>query len=89
MMEQRGVISLDPRSWTTNNENATSDIYPPFLNVDDTDCAFVIDPLEGVATMNWMQVHEPATNRADVSIGGLLLETLREGSTVAQAVQRA
>jgi hypothetical protein len=71
-----------------NNENATSKPYsPPFLDTDDTDYALVVNPFEGAATINLMQVHKLATNRADISIRGLLLEVLREGSTVAQAVQ--
>jgi hypothetical protein len=85
-IEQRGVLSLESlllqsKLWVEY------DLDPPYLSVRDTETAFKVISFEGASTINLLQWYEPATGRADISIGGLLLETLREGGTTAEAVQ--
>lgn len=81
-MEQRGILSLEPQPWEKNQG-----FLPPYLSTRDTDYSVSIDPFEGASTINLLQRYDPVTARADISIGGLLLEVLREGGTTAEAVQ--
>jgi hypothetical protein len=80
-MEQRGILSLQPPLWGENYEE------PPYLSTIDTDIAIEVIPSKGASTINLLQWYEPTTSSADISIGGLLLEILREGGTTAEAVQ--
>jgi hypothetical protein len=80
-MEQRGILSLKPQFWGGIPQG------PPYLGTEDTEDALKVIPSEGASTINLLQWYEPTTSRADVSIGGLLLEILREGGTTAEAVQ--
>jgi hypothetical protein len=80
-MEQRGILSLQSQPWEDNH------LAPPYLSAFDTEFAFKVIPFEGASTINLFQWAYPATNRADISIGGFLLEILREGGTTAEAVQ--
>jgi hypothetical protein len=80
-IEQRGILSLQPQ---LSEEDFGE---PPYLGIRDTGTALKVIPFEGASTINLLQWYEPTTSRADISIGGLLLEILREGGTTAEAVQ--
>jgi hypothetical protein len=80
-MEQRGLLSLQPQLWRENDQE------PPYLSTGDAEEALKIIPFERASTINLLQWYNPTTSRADISIGGLLLEILREGGTTAEAVQ--
>ncbi|KAI8941765.1 hypothetical protein NX059_002968 [Plenodomus lindquistii] len=80
-LEQRGILSLESRLWEQDGQEA------PYLGPGDIKAILDIPPFEGASTINMLQRYEPVTGRADISIGGLLLEILREGGTTAEAVQ--
>ncbi|OAL42888.1 hypothetical protein IQ07DRAFT_686115 [Pyrenochaeta sp. DS3sAY3a] len=80
-IEQRGILHLQPQHWEGAGEQ------PPYLPNLDTETVFKVPPLEGASTINLLQWYDFATNQADISIGGLLLEVLREGGTTAEAFQ--
>jgi hypothetical protein len=93
-MEQRGILSLQSQILEQKHQGETpSDTpLPPYLDPYDTEDAFTASAYndsqsEGASTMNLLQYYQPAAGRADISIGGLLLEILREGGTSAEAVQ--
>jgi hypothetical protein len=81
-IEQREILSLQSPLLEEDYYQST-----PYLSTLDTKFAFRVPPFEGASTINLLQYYEPATGRADISIGGLLLEILREGGTTAEAVQ--
>jgi hypothetical protein len=84
-IEQRGILSLQSQVWSEDTQKG-DDQEPPYFGYEDIEYARVT-PVEGAATINLLQYYEPVTARADISIGGLLLEVLREGGTTAEAVQ--
>jgi hypothetical protein len=80
--KQRGILSLEPQRW--------EEIFggkPRYLTNADLGAALSIDPSANYSTAYLLQYYEHPTSRADISIGGLLLEILREGGTTAEAVQ--
>ncbi|KAH7086958.1 hypothetical protein FB567DRAFT_56031 [Paraphoma chrysanthemicola] len=80
-IEQRGILSLQSQLFEEDYKK------PPYLEIHDTELAFKVPTFEGASTINLLQYYTPVTGRADISIGGLLLEILREGGTTAEAVQ--
>jgi hypothetical protein len=80
--EQRGILSLEPQRWEGNFEQ-----NPAYLTNADTATALKIDPSANYSIAHLLQHYERPAGRADISIGGLLLEILREGGTTAEAVQ--
>ena len=87
-IEQRGILSLSSQVLSLQPRVLPEEAYMelPYLGNVDMEIAFRVPP-EYAPTINLVQFYEPVTNRADISIGGLLLEVLREGGTPAEAVQ--
>lgn len=81
-VKQRGILSLQP-----SQSRDMSQLNPPYLGERDMGIAMNVDPYEGNLTANLLQKYDRPGGRADISIGGLLLEILREGGTTAEAVQ--
>lgn len=81
-IEQRGILSLSSQALEEKEYR-----LPPYLGTLDMELPFVVPQFEYASTINLLQYYEPVTGRADISIGGLLLEVLREGGTPAEAVQ--
>lgn len=87
-IEQRGILSLQPQVLSLQPQDSEEDYQvPPYLNTHDMELAFRVPQFEYASTINLLQFYEPVTGRADISIGGLFLEVLREGGTAAEAVQ--
>ena len=88
-IEQRGILSLSSQVLSLQPRVLGEEAYMelPYLGNFDMEIAFKVRPFEYAPTINLVQFYEPVTNRADISIGGLLLEVLREGGTPAEAVQ--
>jgi hypothetical protein len=82
-MGQRGIPSLKGQHWRGGRGDQT-----PYLGTQDTETVFEIPRVDNARTMHLVQ-YSPydATGHADISVGGLLLEILREGGSTAQAVQ--
>lgn len=81
-VEQRGILSLEPQQWEGNYGQS-----PPYLTNTDIGTALKINSQTNYSTAYLLQHYEGPAGRADISIGGLLLEILGEGGTTAEAVQ--
>ena len=84
-MRERGVLLLEPQSWTIN----TDDPFQPYMSLAELEALLDV-PLRGGARTVCLVSSlggEHCGRSADISIGGLLLEVLREGGTTAEAVQ--
>jgi hypothetical protein len=81
-LEDRGVLALAPQNWSV----AWDGKYPYFHWMD-VDSLLVMEKVGGTRTIHLVDRMDPSSARADVSIGGLLLDVLRSGSTTAEAVQ--
>lgn len=83
-MEDRGILPLAPQEWSEGMYDYTSRLY---LDRVETEGAFYLQPDMESKTVHIMRWLSPMYERADISIGDLLLEVLREGGTTAQAIQ--
>lgn len=81
-VEQRGILALQPQHWKSNSGQIA-----PYLGELDMRAALDVDPYEKNTTAKLLQHYDHPGGRADISIGGLMLEILREGGTTADAVQ--
>jgi hypothetical protein len=87
-IEQRGILSLQSQVLSSEPQGSKEGYAgPPYLSTHDMELAFKVPQFENASTINLLQFYEPVTGRADISIGGLFLEVLREGGTPAEAVQ--
>lgn len=88
-VEDRGVLSLAPKNWSaTWDESETRDRYHySYFHRMEIDTLLTMNDSGGANAVHLIDQMHPSFARADVSIGGLVLDILRSNGTIAEAVQ--
>ncbi|PSN66457.1 hypothetical protein BS50DRAFT_622120 [Corynespora cassiicola Philippines] len=81
-LEDRGVLSLASQNWSTNWDGFYS-----YFHWMDVDSLLSMEDAGGAPTIHLIDAMTPSFARADISMGGLLLDILRSNGTTAEAMQ--
>lgn len=89
--QDRGVLSMAPDDWSKLREEWTDDSVrnddSPYFDYSDVNNVLNVDVGSGPDTLNLVNFINSLYVRADVSIGGLVLDILRSNGTIAETVQ--
>lgn len=83
--EDRGILSLAVQNWSARTTKW--DGFYPYFHWMGVESLLSIENTGGAPTVHLAESMIPSSARADVSIGGLLLDMLYSGGTTAEAVQ--
>ena len=88
-LEDRGVLSLASKNWSTHfqHPSAYADRSYSYFHWMDVESLLLMEDAGGAPTIHLADRMDPSFARADISIGGLLLDILRSNGTTAEAVQ--
>ena len=85
-IEDRGILSLAPQSWSAW-WNESMNFMSPYFGSLDAGTLLQIPLFDNASTLHLVESTDGGAARADVSIGGLVLDILRSNGTTAEAVQ--
>jgi hypothetical protein len=86
-IQDRGILSLASQNWSATWGDDPEGRPQPYFHYLDVDSLLQMETFDDARTIHLVERTDSAAARADVSIGGLVLDILRSNGTTAEAVQ--